>query len=69
MVLLGCKLTPHDYTSRGNPGLPEADLAVCAAEDNGIRNEDTQAKTFNAACYIGLEPTDWYQGSDLTPLQ
>ena len=54
---------PNNYSSRGNLELPEADLAVCAAEDSGISKEDTKATTFNAASYIGLEPTDWYQGS------
>ena len=53
---------PHNYISRSDLGLPEADLAVCAAEDDGISKEDTKAKTFNAASYIGLEPTDWHQG-------
>ena len=53
---------PHDYRS-SNPRLPEADLAVCAAEDSGILNKDKKAKIFNATSYIGLEPTDWHQGS------
>lgn len=54
---------PHDHASRSHLGLPEADLAVCAAEDSGILNEDMKAKIFNATSYIGLEPTDWHQGS------
>ena len=53
---------PHDYRS-SDPRLPEADLAVCAAEDSDILNEDKKAKIFNATSYIGLEPTDWHQGS------
>lgn len=54
---------PHDYTSRDNLELPEVDLAVCAAEDKNIQKEDREIKIFNAASYIGLEPTDWHQGS------
>jgi hypothetical protein len=54
---------PHDYTRRDDLGLPEADLAVCAAEDSSVQREDLKARTFNAASYIALEPTDWYQGS------
>ncbi|KTD72720.1 hypothetical protein [Legionella tucsonensis] len=54
---------PHDYTSRDNLELPEVDLAVCAAEDKSIQEEDKKTKMFNAASYIGLEPTDWHQGS------
>ena len=54
---------PHDYTLRDDLGLSEADLAVCAADDDAIRREGEKARTFNAVCYIGLEPTDWYQGS------
>jgi hypothetical protein len=53
---------PHNYSSMGNIGLPEADLAVCAAEDDD-NSKETKAKTFNARSYIGLEPTDWRQGS------
>jgi len=54
---------PDGYAERGNLGLPEADLAVCAAEDSSIQKKDMKAKIFNSVCYIGLEPTDWYQGS------
>ena len=54
---------PHNYGARGDLGLPEADLAVCAAEDASVIKEDAKAKIFNAISYIGLEPTDWYQGS------
>ena len=54
---------PHDYTRRDGLGLPEADLAVCAAEDSGLQGKDEKARIFNAASYIGLEPTDWHQGS------
>ena len=54
---------PNDYASRSNLGLPEADLAVCAAQDSNILNEDKKANVFNATSYIGLEPTDWIQGS------
>ena len=54
---------PHGYTHRDDLGLSEADLAVCAAEDSGIHGKDEKARTFNAGSYIGLEPTDWHQGS------
>ena len=54
---------PDNYSSMGKLELPEADLAVCAAEDSNYNNENTKAKTFNAVSYIGLEPTDWHQGS------
>ncbi len=54
---------PHAYSSRGDLGFSKADLAVCAAEDDPIQRKDTKAKTFNAVCYIGLEPTDWHKGS------
>ncbi len=53
---------PHDYQS-SDPKLPEADLAVCAANDDDILKKDEIAKIFNATSYIGLEPTDWHQGS------
>ncbi|MBM3590804.1 MAG: hypothetical protein FJX30_05495 [Alphaproteobacteria bacterium] len=53
---------PDDYRSRGSLGFIEADLAVCAADDDNF-GKDTKAKTFNARSYIGLEPTDWHQGS------
>lgn len=43
--------------------LPEADLAVCAADDGCSVGEKKQNKILRAPLYIGLEPTDWYQGS------
>ncbi len=54
---------PDNYRSMGKLELPEADLAVCAAEDSDYDNENTKAKKFNAVSYIRLEPTDWHQGS------
>lgn len=53
---------PHDYISKDSLEFLEADLAVCAAQDNVIQ-EDTKAKTFNSRSYIGLQPTDWHKGS------
>ena len=54
---------PNNY-EKINLILPKADLAVCAADDK-VNNYpiETKAKIFNASSYVGLEPTDWYQGS------
>ena len=56
---------PDDYHRR-DLQLPKADLAVCAAEDGPIQDQEKKAIQFNAGSYIGLEPTDWYQGCCFT---
>ena len=53
---------PYNYSRRGDLELSEADLAVCAADDSILAVENTNAKTFNARSYIGLQPTDWHKG-------
>jgi hypothetical protein len=53
---------PHDYERSSTFSLTKADLAVCAAEDSLIMKKEKRPEIFNSSAYIGLEPTDWYQG-------
>ena len=42
-------------------GLFPVNLAVSAANDYSLQGEEMD-RLFNAQCYVGLQPTDWYQG-------
>ena len=50
---------PGSYRDN-NLEFSQADLAVCAAEDETIDGKKT--KILNATSYIGLQPTDWHMG-------
>ena len=51
---------PGSYRDN-NLEFSQADLAVCAAEDETI-DKGKKTKILNATSYIGLQPTDWHMG-------
>ena len=61
------KISLFSLYEKTNVFKEKADLAVCAADDvTALTEKDTIAKIYNSQSYIGLQPTNWDQGSCFT---